>query len=400
MIARIRGRASAALDRLRVRLFKAAALPRLAARDAKALARRLEEGGRPRVAVVKQDVHDDLYACPPGRTAAEIVLSTVFRSGPVALFTRLGADFRLVHAEADPECRIWEQKWTECRWCPLEYFEGFRDHLPGRPYGNGAFAVAADSIDWSQYDLVVSSDVSVPARITRQYPRTVWCYYVREVKTSAYSRSLEAPLDGQDVHLTQGFRPVVPTASRRPHNVEFPYFLQYYGCFHELLGRQREEQRRGAFLEHHTDRELQPAERAALIRVVPLVVRGAAGSVGADPLAVSLREYLDGLLGSKYFVKAAGRPVWGNSMVEAIAAGCLAIGDPARHSCPFLFEEESSARSIGEVVERIREFEQDEARYRRVVGRQRAMIDYLCFTRPLLDLLRTADRVRRARGAS
>ena len=66
-------------------------------------------------------------------------------AGPVALFTKLGADFRVVHSERDPECRIWEQKWTECRWCPLEYFEAFRDRIPGRDHGNGAFAVDAAS---------------------------------------------------------------------------------------------------------------------------------------------------------------------------------------------------------------------------------------------------------------
>ncbi|PYQ42264.1 MAG: hypothetical protein DMF77_13395 [Acidobacteria bacterium] len=111
-----------------------------------------------------------------------------------------------------------------------------------------------------------------------------------------------------------------------------------------------------------------------------------------------LANHLEGLMSSKYFVKAGGRPVWGNSMVEAIAAGCLAIGDPTQHSCPFLFEEETSACSVEEVAERIRAFEADASLYRRVVRRQRALIDYLCCTRPLLELMRTAERVRSTRA--
>lgn len=103
-------------------------------------------------------------------------------------------------------------------------------------------------------------------------------------------------------------------------------------------------------------------------------------------------------MASKYFVKAGGRNVWGNSMVEAIAAGCLAIGDPAQHSCPFLFEQVTSARNVEEAAQRIRAFEADAGLYRTVVRRQRAMIDYLCYARPLLALLRAADRVRAARS--
>ncbi len=85
-------------------------------------------------------------------------------------------------------------------------------------------------------------------------------------------------------------------------------------------------------------------------------------------------------------------------MVEAIAAGCLAIGDPTQHSCPFLFEKETSACSVEEVAERIRAFEADASLYRWIVRRQRALIDYLCYTRPLLELMRTAERVRSTRA--
>ena len=46
----------------------------------------------------------------------------------------------------------------------------------------------------------------------------------------------------------------------------------------------------------------------------------------------------------------------------------------------------------------IRAFEADASLYRRVVRRQRALIDYLCCTRPLLELMRTAERVRSTRA--
>jgi hypothetical protein len=387
----------ASMSSLRQRAFESAELPVRGPLVKRALARQLARRPLPRVVVVKQDVHDDLYACAPGASPAEIVLSTVFRSGPVALFTRLGADFRIVRTEPDPECRIWEQKWTERRWAPLEYFEAFRDHIPGRSYGNGAFAASAADVDWSQYDVVISSDVAVPARITRRYPRTVWCYYVREVKTSAYERSLHAPLEGQDLHLTQGFRPVVPRSARAPHNVEFPYFLQHPGCFHELLGRRSDTQRQGIFLEHHTDRALGARERAELAGIAPITSPAREPPAEGPDIGVPPHDHIERLLASKYFVKSGGRHVWGNSMIEAIAAGSVAIGDPAQHECPFLYDDATSARSLAEVRTRLEAFERDPQRYQRALGRQQALIDYLCYARPMLRLLEKADEVRRAR---
>jgi len=49
---------------------------------------------------------------------------------------------------------------------------------------------------------------------------------------------------------------------------------------------------------------------------------------------------------------------------------------------------------VEEAAQRIRAFEADAGLYRAVARRQRAMIDYLCYSRPLLELLRAAERVR------
>ncbi len=165
------------------------------------------------------------------------------------MFRKLHADFHLVETEPDPECNVWREKWTECRWCPIEWFEAFRESIPGRPYGQKAFAVNAADIDWGQYQIVVSVDVPVPARITRQFPSVAWCYYIREPKTSSYGKSRVRPIAGQDLFLNQGFRKLPSGLAR--HEVEFPYYLQSFGCFHDLFSIARDESgRRGTFLEH------------------------------------------------------------------------------------------------------------------------------------------------------
>ena len=109
---------------------------RAAARQARSRLERLKrEGGLPRIALVKQDCNEDLYCCAPGTDAFEMLQSTLLRSGPIGLFTTFETDFLILRTEPDPECNIWREKWDPLRWCPVEWFESFRDHVPGRDHG-------------------------------------------------------------------------------------------------------------------------------------------------------------------------------------------------------------------------------------------------------------------------
>ena len=98
---------------------------------------------------------------------------------------------------------------------------------------------------------------------------------------------------------------------------------------------------------------------------------------------------------SKYHVKWGGRNVMGIAKVEAIAAGCLAISDPALDQTAFLLSPAASAGGFEDVVARIEAFESSPASYRRELLRQRQRVDYLCCHRPanlLLDALEARRR--------
>jgi hypothetical protein len=382
--------------------FYAIEMPLQSKRRRAALEARLRVA-RPRVALVKQDVQDDLYCCPRGTAPRDIVGSTLIRSGPVALFTKFAADFLMVRTEPDPECQVWREKVDVLGWYPLEQLESLRERVPGRSYGQGDFAVSAADVDWSAFDIVIGVDVPIPARITCRYPTVAWCYYVREVKSPAYARSRNAPLLGQDLHLTHQFRRDrgVPVGS---HEVDFPYYLQYHGCFDQLLGQvpPPDEQRRGIFLEHHTGTELKKDERRVMEDYGPVAGTGLdmppAGSDGVREIRTTMAEPFFGQLRrSKYFLKTGGRRVLGTGLVEAIAMGCLALGDPGRHEHGLLFSKATSIHGVADALNKMRRLDSDPGLYRREIARQRRMIDYLCFTRPCLDLLSKAARVVEAR---
>jgi len=61
-----------------------------------------------KIALVKQDVYQDLYVCPhTEKDALRILLSSQVRVGPIALMADLGADFYIVKEESAPETQFY-----------------------------------------------------------------------------------------------------------------------------------------------------------------------------------------------------------------------------------------------------------------------------------------------------
>ena len=364
--------------------------------------RRLEQSS-PKILVVKQDVNEDLYCCSPEANIQKLILSTLLRTGPVALFTELNAEFRIVETVDDPECQAWKERATDLQWDSLEFFASYRDLIPGRDYGQKRWAMPLDTIDWSLYDIVISMDVCVPERITRKHWKTLWCYYVREIKAPSYAASLEKPAAGQDVVLNHKFR--LNLTDNRPHVLEFPYHLQRPGCFHRLLGLEPPDMadRRGVFVDHHTMVQLTSEQRIALGEFGPVASTIHAGTREVIPTSEQLaRRTMDDdlrerLLNSRYFLITPGqRRVFGTALVEAIAAGCLAIGSrEAFGDHGYIFDDATAASDFAESMGKIRQLEQDHVRYVREVNRQRSLVDYVCFVRPLGDLLNAWDLKQR-----
>lgn len=364
------------------------------------LAQHLASAEAPRVAFLKQDVCEDLYCCPSDTPPRELVQSTMLRTGPVALFTACGAAFHLVETVDDDECGVWRERALDLHWDTLEFFSSYRDRIPGLDYGQRRFAVSVEDVDWGQYDIVISVDIAVPQRITRRFADTAWCYFVREIKAPSYRRGLERPAAGYDLFLNHCFRLERPV--RQPqHVVEFPYHLQYPGCFHELFGGDLDRPRQGVFVDHHTMVMLSGDERGLLEDFGPVSSPIHTGTREIIPTSERLpRRTMDQdlrvrLMSAKYFLMTQGRRrVHGTALVEAIAAGSLAIGSPdwlGTHG--FFFSPATTADTVHGAYARIEELESDESLYRVEVERQRELVSWLCFTRPLRDLIAAADRV-------
>lgn len=357
------------------------------------LDRRLGNGESPRIALVKQDCNEDLYCHGADASLAEILGSTLLRSGPISLFVELNTHALILRTEPDPECGIWREKSEPLRWAPVEWFESFRERIPGRDHGQSRFAKGVDEVDWSKFDLVISVDVSVPARVTTRFPGVVWAYYVRELKTPSYQTSFERPIVGQDLYLSHRFAP--RRSRNRSHVVDFPYHFQHCGVFHQIMGSvwPDDRPRSGVFVEYHTARSATDAQLAALSEFGPVYARRVSDDQ-FDPVTgerIPERsmspEGLNALFSSKYHVKWDGRAIFGTAKVEAIAAGCLVLSDTKRDGTPFLQSSITGVNDFSGLIASLRRLETDDALYRRERLRQQRLVDYLCYLRPANDLI-------------
>ncbi|MBS0205673.1 MAG: hypothetical protein JSS49_22455 [Planctomycetes bacterium] len=329
----------------------------------------------------------------------------MLRTGPVALLTNCGAEFLILKTLDEPECSLWKERANDLHWGSLEFFSSYRDRIPGRDYGQSRFAVDPGDVDWSKFDIVISIDIAVPSRITRQFPRTIWAYYIREVKAPSYARSNDYVLPGQDLHLGHGFRlhpPVQPA-----HVVEFPYHLQYVGWFHELFGGTLDPVRNGLFIDFHTAVMLKPADLEMLEEFGSISSPVNEANSAAREKLLPHRRTIDSdlrerLICSRYFLATTGqRRSFGTAVVEAIAAGCLAIGSPEHVTCGTdIFSNATTATSATEARQRMKRLNSNPTLYIQELTRQRRLVDWLCYTRPLTELLQKAATVQRTRTPS
>jgi len=104
------------------------------------------------------------------------------------------------------------------------------------------------------------------------------------------------------------------------------------------------------------------------------------------------------LLTCKYYLQFGGKPLWGNGMLEACVAGCLAISEPRMmpNNSGLVFPglDPGSWKTVLPLLESL---ESNPARYRTLQTRQQQMAEWLSFARPGGDLLAAVHRVRRQR---
>lgn len=336
----------------------------------------------PKIALVKQEVYQDLYVCPTSeKDAGKILFSSQGRVGPIGLMAELGADFYIVHEEPQWETQIYRKVIPHLskylymlKTQTLDKIPGQEFKRPGSPHANGDFAVSCYSVDWGAYDIVISINISLPTKLVRQYPRTLFAYMIGEANMATHTARF-----GYDVTLNQMARGIV---AERGGVVDFPYTFVNGHTLENIMAQKlrRPTKNQGVFMEINSTKE-RPVTRIP-DHFKPLAESGQEIILHKQLISENLQSIYD----AKYFVKMGGRTIRGNSVAEAISLGTLAIMNRDEVIHKELITDACNVKTMDEVIALINRLEQDPDEYQRLLQEQQQNLSRLFFLLPLKSL--------------
>lgn len=349
----------------------------------------------PKIALVKQEVYQDLYVCPvTEKDPAQVLFSSQGRVGPIGLMAELDADFYIVKETYEPETQLYRKVIPHIakylyllKTETLDKIPGQEFKQPGSTHANGEYAVEASNIDWGQYDIVISINISLPTNLILQYPHTLFAYMIGEANMA--TRKVRF---GYDATLNQMARGITTDQNGV---IDFPYTFVKGDTLEHIMQKAvgRTSRKQGVFMEINSTKE-RPVTRVPH-HFHPLEEIGQHIILHQQRIAENLRNIYD----AKYFVKMGGRQIRGNSVAEAVSLGALAIMNRNEVIHKELIIDECHVENMDEVIALIQRLETHPDEYAHLVAKQRGVLTHLFFDCPMKALKHSLETKLQKGGA-
>lgn len=332
-------------------------------------------------ALVKQDVYQDLYVCRKNeKKIKSILFSSIMRVGPFGLIADLNADFYIIKEDENfIETQLYKKSLPRyanevhiLKDQTANNLPGLDFLKPGSSYTNGDFSIKHDSVNWSNYDIVISINCAIPKIEITKHPNTLFCYMIGEANIKS-----RFPKYGYDVVLTQD-------SCRRLSNkkgvVNFPYtFLSSNTLEKTISGKKN---KKGIYVEINSHIE-RPAQR------IPESFKIIQENTNEEIIFhnQNIKRNLENVRNAKYFIKWGGRKIRGNSLVESVSLGTLVIMNPNDVIHNDFLIERTSCKSLNQIIETINFLNDREDEYSRLLEKQKKILQEYYFDNPLKSLL-------------
>jgi len=340
-----------------------------------------------KIALVKQEVYQDLYVVPfTEKEPSSILFSSQGRVGPIGLIAELNADFYIVKEEQNWETQIYRKVIPHLskhlyllKTQTLDKLPGQQFKQPGSEHPNGKFAINCSEINWGEYDIVISINISLPTYIIKQYSKTLFAYMIGEANMITNRVGF-----GYDVSLNQQARGVLNDGCG---TIDFPYTFLKGNTLQNIMqsSLNRLSRKRGVFMEINSTTE-RPVKTVP-DHFLPLQHIGQEIIFHEQNIFNNLLNIYD----SKYFVKLGGRKIRGNSVVEAISLGSLAIMNRDEIIHKELIIDECNVKSMEDVIALIKELESDSLKYFKLLEKQKKVVDNYFYEMPLSSLMKCLE---------
>tara|TARA_Y100001968_G_C19429130_1_gene756023 strand:- start:920 stop:2152 length:1233 start_codon:yes stop_codon:yes gene_type:complete len=269
---------------------------------------------RYKIAFIKESCHPDLWVGDKIDSHIDLVRSTLLRIGPIGLLDIFGADFYIVESNFSKASN--QIRKAQLPHLSKKDFLKFQkkkqkyniSRLPERCPAD--FEKDINDIDLINYDIVISLNFAIPLNLRNRYPNILWLCLTGEGR-------YPIQVNGWDYFISHDF-PKSPTLEYL--TIDMPYTFISSSFLEENI---KINKREGIYLEINSISEMKPNSRKDWRENIEGI-----NDLNKLKLPISYHpgntnDHLNLLVSSNYFVKLGGRPVRGNSFLEAISAGCV-----------------------------------------------------------------------------
>ncbi len=264
-----------------------------------------------KIAFIKEACYQDLWIGDNKDKSSDLIRSTLLRTGPIGLLEKFGGDFFIVKSNNSKA----GQKIRFCQ-IPKDYLskEDYKSiertkirinssRLPLRCPND--FSQDAEKINWSKYDIVISLNFAVPIKIRRKHPDILWTCMTGEGRFPVQSSCW-------DYFISHDY-PNTPVSNLKIINMPYTFIPPRY-IFDTF---KTPKNKKGIYIEINS-KSNQSNNKPLFEKIYSL-------NLNVEFHSGEIEDNLKKLSSSKYFIKLSGRPVRGNSFLEAMSASSLCL---------------------------------------------------------------------------
>ncbi len=264
-----------------------------------------------KIAFIKEACYQDLWIGDNNDTSSDLIRSTLLRTGPIGLLEIFGSDFFIVksnNSKAAQKIR-YSQIPKDClskedyKLIEITKRKINTSRLPFRCPND--FSYDAEKINWSKYDIVISLNFAVPISIRKKHPSILWVCMTGEGRFPVQSSCW-------DYFISHDY-PNTPFSELKIINMPYTFIPPLYilDNFKTSPGK------KGIYIEINS--------KSNQLNNQKLFKNFYSLKLNFEFHSEDIEKNLKKIASSKYFIKLGGRPVRGNSFLEAMSASSLCL---------------------------------------------------------------------------
>ena len=311
-----------------------------------------------RIALVKEACYQDLWVCEQSLGLKSLLETSLLRTGPLGLIDIFDCDFFILETNKSKAARklrsnqiahLKDNDYAKIENTKSELFNLSPKEIAKNP----------NSINWKNYDIVISINFAVPIDIRKRYDALVWICLTGEGKFPISTNSWD--------YFISHNCPSTPVLKRSI--IDMPYTFISSDFFIKNYG--KNSSKSGIYFEvnsfnnikNHDLKKISPPQKFKKLNIPLRYHQG------------TMKSHIDNLIVSKYFVKFEGRPVRGNSFIEAISSECVCFLNYADCYGELMFPKYCYYSDTNELLLKINYLEGNEEERLRLISEQKRILD-------------------------